>query len=1231
MKSSTIHRFLCPSSTAFPILMLAQCLPVMAQTGTWSDTGNGPSNWSNSSRWSGGVVANGSTFTANLTSNIGQLCIIDLDSSRTLGNLTLSDNATSGSPWLIRGNNTLTFDNGASQAIITKTTPATISAPISGSNLRINGGATMVLAGNNTGITGAVTLGGVNGVTLTNSNALGSSTINFAAAEVLSGTTRGIAINNPVTLTSTFWQGAFGLTLNGSLTLNANNQGFNTFLAVTDTVQAGPVVLGSNNLAVAGGAVGGIRISGNISGAGGLAKSGSSTLTLSGSNSYAGATTVTAGRLDFNASANTSDITVSGANTVLGGEGSSSNSITLGTGTILAFNPTTSGSLNTTGAVTVDASVNLAFEPTQPLTDGANTIDVLRYGTLTGFSNLVIPTGLRSATLNDDTANSKVTLSLTTGTRVWSYNEANEFADWDVLTTNNWSGGDSLFANGDSVTFNDTSDVGNISLFGQVRPAAITFDNSDTDFTITPLTPGTDLIAGAASVTKLGTGTATLAGSNSFTGGATIQAGTLGFANGGLGTYGPITMDGGRLRWHGSNTQDISRRLFLVDGKAATFDTAANNVSFNTSLGGGTTTTASVVKQGSGILTITNTNSPGTYSGGTVIDEGTLSLGTGGTGNLTCSPAALGSGPVTINSGARLRLWIQNTHTHNITNNLTINGGRLHGEDGVYNINGTVAVGTAGATFSGVWGGKNLQIIGVISGDGPVTIESGGSQVRFFANNTYTGATTISNGSLLLNGTDATSGYTVASGATLVLRNANISGDISGPGTVTKDISTFGSSTINGDNNTYTGPTTVNIDRLTLGSSGVIDGTSGITVQAQWGANFNNLGSVTTPGNITVQGSGNNTSGGVSTDSSFFRNAGTVNAANLLLNSSASTNTTANRGGTYSQSAGSTTLTGAVTMSLNGGTGAAGTAGNDAALNLSGGSLTTPALQLNSGTLTASGGTLTLGSGGISSTGTAPVVANLGAVTLAASAPWTTTVSAALTESTTATTVDTTGGNITLGGILTGTGNLLKTGTGTLEIPAANTFTGTTTVTGGVLAVDGNSLVDSTSLVIDGGRVNPSGGNEVVDTLFFGTTQKAAGTWGASGSGATFIDDARFTGTGVVTVTSGPASGYSTWAMANAGNGAADEDFDKDGVPNAVEYFFGETGSTFTANPGLVAGKVTWPKDPTAVATYVVQTSTNLTSWATATTGVVDNGTSVEYTIPTGDPVRFARIVVTIP
>ena len=71
---------------------------------------------------------------------------------------------------------------------------------------------------------------------------------------------------------------------------------------------------------------------------------------------------------------------------------------------------------------------------------------------------------------------------------------------------------------------------------------------------------------------------------------------------------------------------------------------------------------------------------------------------------------------------------------------------------------------------------------------------------------------------------------------------------------------------------------------------------------------------------------------------------------------------------------------------------------------------------------------------------------------------------------------------------------------------------------------------------------------------------------------------------------------YATWSTANAGGQAPDLDFDRDGMANGVEFFMGATGSAFTPNPPLVGNTITWPKSPSANATYLIQTSTTLTA-----------------------------------
>ncbi len=138
-------------------------------------------------------------------------------------------------------------------------------------------------------------------------------------------------------------------------------------------------------------------------------------------------------------------------------------------------------------------------------------------------------------------------------------------------------------------------------------------------------------------VVKLGAGTWTFIGTNTYTGGTSINEGTLAFTSGALGSTGSITFAGNStLQWSGTNTQDISSRLVMTNGVTATLDTLGNNVILATGIGGDTS--GSLTKEGTGTLILTGNNS---YTGGTTIDSGILQVGTGGT---------VGSGDVTNNA-----------------------------------------------------------------------------------------------------------------------------------------------------------------------------------------------------------------------------------------------------------------------------------------------------------------------------------------------------------------------------------------------------------------------------------------------------------------------------------------------------------------------------------------------------------------------------------------------------
>jgi autotransporter-associated beta strand protein len=230
-------------------------------------------------------------------------------------------------------------------------------------------------------------------------------------------------------------------------------------------------------------------------------------------------------------------------------------------------------------------------------------------------------------------------------------------------------------------------------------------------------------------------------------------------------------------------------------------------------------------------------------------------------------------------------------------------------------------------------------------------------------------------------------------------------------------------------------------------------------------------------------------------------------------------------------------------------------------------------------------------------------------------------------------------GNLVMNGDITETGgsrSLTKAGPGTLILSGTNTYTGDTIVNGGVLAVAGSSIDDTTTLVINGGLVDVTG-NETVAALFFGATPMADGVYGSTSSTAPAAnqDDSRFSGTGTVTVDSGLApGGYSTWAAANVGGQTADQDFNLDGVANGIAYFMNDTG--IISLPGIVGGAVTWTNGgnipSSAYGTeFVVETSQDLVIWTPveAVDLTTNSDTTLTYTLPTGQGKWFVRLEVT--
>ncbi len=110
------------------------------------------------------------------------------------------------------------------------------------------------------------------------------------------------------------------------------------------------------------------------------------------------------------------------------------------------------------------------------------------------------------------------------GIKTWM---GGQTATWDLDHSDSFknpeSGSEDVFVPGDEVIFDDSALSTDVIINGRLQPASVTFNNSETDYTLS----GDGEIVGEAKLVKEGTGTLTIKNINSFTGGTYINGGKL--------------------------------------------------------------------------------------------------------------------------------------------------------------------------------------------------------------------------------------------------------------------------------------------------------------------------------------------------------------------------------------------------------------------------------------------------------------------------------------------------------------------------------------------------------------------------------------------------------------------------------------------------------------------------------------------------------------------------------
>jgi len=498
----------------------------------------------------------------------------------------------------------------------------------------------------------------------------------------------------------------------GTLEANANDPSGSQFLpaltGLTVNVQTNGALIDPNNY--------NITIAAPMAGAGGLTNFGPGTLSLSGSNSYAGGTVVS-NNSTLNVINTTGSATGTNTVTVLPGGTLEGNGIIAGNvvwqlGALAGFTAGATATPLNVGAVTVNNNtVTVNVPGSTPLAIGTYTLMNYTAAGSTGtfnptptFTGAGVVSGLQ-ASISSTGSSVILTVSPNVTYDVWDVDLNGNWTDAAKWSSNptvpGYPGDAALLGVGSvvrTVTLNTNESLGyltftNVNGFVVVNPAnTLTLDNNGNGAYIS-VSGGSNVIQtavslndslniavssgdvltisgvvsnslnGARSLTVGGTGKVILANTNAYgpsagTTGTTLTGGTLQAGSSTALGLGDVNVTGASTLQAGTAVLNLTNNLSLNSGVTLTFNDNGDAVQ----LAGNISGSGALLKIGSGTNTLTAGNS---FGGGVTITNGTLVLAassSGGNGSIT-NAATLQlandnafNGALVLNSGSTLQL-----------------------------------------------------------------------------------------------------------------------------------------------------------------------------------------------------------------------------------------------------------------------------------------------------------------------------------------------------------------------------------------------------------------------------------------------------------------------------------------------------------------------------------------------------------------------------------------------